>query len=99
MRVWRTLASAALLMAVFTLPPSVGGLTTSTVAAQQPPGHEEFVPLSEIPPEEQIPAFTLVAAAYAAVWIILIGYVWSVSRRLQTVETELTALSRKRNAS
>lgn len=70
-------------------------------AAQSPrppqPAQEEFVPLSEIPPEEQIPAFTLVAAAYAAVWLVLIGYVWSVSRRLQAVERELTTLSRKPN--
>ena len=63
----------------------------------QPPAQEEFVPLSEIPPEEQIPAFTLVAAAYALVWIVLIGYVWSVSRRLQAVESELTSLSRRQS--
>lgn len=62
---------------------------------QPPPGQEEFVPLSEIPPEEQIPAFTLVASAYALVWVVLIGYVWSVSRRLQTVETEIATVSRK----
>lgn len=62
----------------------------------QPPQQEEFVPLSEIPPEEQIPAFTLVGAAYAFVWIVLIGYVWSVSTRLQAVEKELGSLSRKR---
>ena len=63
---------------------------------QPPPGQEEFVPLSEIPPEEQIPAFTLVAVAYAAVWVVLLGYVWSVSRRLQVVERELGQLSHKR---
>jgi CcmD family protein len=67
-------------------------------AAQPPaqPAQEEFVPLSEIPPEEQIPAFTLVAIAYALVWLVLIGYVWSVSRRLHTVESELTTLARKK---
>jgi CcmD family protein len=63
---------------------------------QPPPGQEEFVPLSEIPAEEQIPAFTLVAVAYAAVWVVLIGYVWSVSRRLNVVESELSSLARKR---
>jgi CcmD family protein len=63
--------------------------------SQPPPGQEEFVPLSEIPPEEQIPAFTLVAIAYAAVWIVLLGYVWSLSRRLQSVETDLASLARK----
>lgn len=72
-------------------------VSTAAQAPQPPPGQEEFVPLSEIPPEEQIPAFTLVALAYAAVWVVLIGYVWSVSRRLHTVENELTSLSRKQS--
>jgi CcmD family protein len=69
----------------------------TSVAAQPPPtppGQEEFVPLSEVPPSEQIPAFTLVAAAYAFVWLALMGYVWSVSQRLQKVEKELTQLGR-----
>jgi CcmD family protein len=82
--------AAAIVLLIGTAP------VTAQTPQQAPPGQEEFVPLSEIPPEEQIPAFTLVAAAYAAVWIVLIGYVWSVSRRLQTVESELTTLSRKR---
>lgn len=75
--------------------------SASSAYAQQPPerkppGQEEFVPLSEIPPEEQIPAFTLVAAAYAFVWVALSGYVWSITRRLDKVETEMTAASRAR---
>jgi CcmD family protein len=88
MRIFRTLllGAAVSLMAV-----SAPVLAQS----QPPPGQEEFVPLSEIPAEEQIPAFTLLASAYALVWLVLIGYVWSVSRRLQSVEAELAAVSRK----
>ena len=37
--------------------------------SQPPPAQGEFVPLSEVPPSEQIPAFTLVAASYAFVWL------------------------------
>jgi CcmD family protein len=69
----------------------------ASLAAQQPPtppGQEEFVPLSEVPPSEQIPAFTLVATAYAFVWLALMGYVWSLSQRLQKVEKELRQLGR-----
>jgi CcmD family protein len=66
-----------------------------TPPPKPPPGQEEFVPLSEIPPEEQIPAFTLVAVAYAAVWVVLLAYVWSLSRRLQSVEADLASLARK----
>jgi CcmD family protein len=70
----------------------------AAAAQSQPPqpAQEEFVPLSEIPAEEQIPAFTLVASAYALVWIVLIAYVWSVSRRLRAIEGELASLSRQR---
>jgi CcmD family protein len=76
-------------------------LIPAFAAAQppQPPGQEEFVPLSEIPPEEQIPAFTLVAVAYGVVWLVLLGYVWSIGKRLHGVEREITSLSRNRNAS
>jgi CcmD family protein len=90
MRVFRSFICVALL-SFWVLPVAIDAQTP-----QPPPGQEEFVPLSGIPAEEQIPAFTLVAAAYAAVWIVLLGYVWSVSRRLHVVESELTALSRKR---
>ena len=67
-----------------------------TFAAQpQPP--KEFVPVDDVPPGEQIPAINLVATAYGFVWVVLLGYVWSISRRLKTVESELVALeSRKR---
>lgn len=68
----------------------------SAQPSQPPPAQGEFVPLSEVPPSEQIPAFTLVAAAYGFVWIALMGYIWSVSQRLQKVERELSQLNRGR---
>ena len=40
-------------------------------------------------------AFRLVAIAYGFVWVVLIGYVWSVSRRLQSVERELAKLEQR----
>lgn len=60
--------------------------------AMQPPPQSEFVPMSEVPEGEQIPAFTMVGSAYGFVWVLLLGYVWSIARRLQKVEAELTAL-------
>ena len=65
--------------------------------AEQPQPPKEFVPVDEVPPGEQIPAITLVASAYGFVWVAVLGYVWSIARRLKTVEAELAALeSRKR---
>jgi CcmD family protein len=62
------------------------------VHAMQPPPQSEFVPLSDIPQGEQIPAFTMVGSAYGFVWVALLGYVWTIARRLQKVESELADL-------
>lgn len=91
MRVLRVLVIVAVL-----LTPAASAAQQPPPAPQQPPpAMEGFEPLSEVPPSEQIPAFRLVAIAYGIVWIVLIGYVWSVSHRLQKVERELGTLERK----
>lgn len=64
----------------------------ATATAMQPPPQSEFLPVDDVPPGEQIPAINLVGAAYGFVWVLLLGYVWSISRRLRQVESELTAL-------
>ncbi|HVG86552.1 MAG TPA: CcmD family protein [Vicinamibacterales bacterium] len=65
------------------------------VAAQPQPSPDEFVPVTEVPPEEQIPAINLIGAAYGFVWIVVVGYVWSLGRRMQKAEADLAALERK----
>ena len=62
----------------------------ATTAAQ-----DGFVPMGDIPPEDQMPAAPLVAAAYAAVWAIAIGYLWTIWQRLGTVEAELADVARR----
>ena len=90
MRVLRSLVLTAVLLA-----PAASFAQQPAPPPQPPPAMEGFEPLSEVPPSEQIPAFRLVAIAYSIVWIVLIGYVWSVSQRLQKVERELATLERK----
>ncbi|HYB94273.1 MAG TPA: CcmD family protein [Vicinamibacterales bacterium] len=68
----------------------------ASVDATQPQPPKEFVPVDEVPPGEQIPAINLVAAAYGFVWLAVLGYVWSIARRLKTVETELADLESRR---
>ncbi len=65
------------------------------LGAQPTPSPDEFVPISEIPAEELIPAINLVAAAYAFVWLALFAYVWSLGRRLGQAEADLARLERK----
>ena len=70
-------------------------LAPVAAAAQPQPSPDEFVPISEVPPEEQIPAITLVATAYGLVWVAVLGYVWSLGRRLHAAEREIARLEGK----
>jgi CcmD family protein len=58
----------------------------------QPKQQDEFVPISELPPEEQLPAQPLVIGAYAFAWFVLGAYVLSVARRLDVVRLEIERL-------
>ena len=59
------------------------------------PAQEEFVPLESVPPGDQLPAAPLLVTAYAFIWILVLGYVWSLWRRGSTVEQELNSLKRR----
>lgn len=86
MRLMRTL-SIVILLAAAVLP---------VVAAQQPTAaQDEFVPMSEVPLDEQLPAAPLLVGAYAFVWVAFIGYAWSVTRRIRLVEADLVRLERR----
>ena len=63
-------------------------------AAAQPPQEptDEFVPISELPPAEQMPSAPLVVAAYAFAWLAIGAYVLSVSRRMTDVQREVSRL-------
>jgi CcmD family protein len=70
----------------------------ATAQAQPPPGaaQEGFVPVDQLPkPEDTLPAPRLLATAYGFVWVVLFLYIWSIWRRLATVERELEAVSRR----
>jgi len=62
------------------------------VAAQQPEQQNEYVPIDQLPPQDQLPAAPLLVTAYAVVMVGLFAYVLSVARRLTTVQRELERL-------
>ena len=64
----------------------------SPLAAQQPRQQEEFTPIDQLPPQEQLPAAPLLVGAYAFVLLMLFGYVVMVSRRLSTIRSEVDRL-------
>lgn len=65
------------------------------LAAQQPPAPEGFVPMSEMTNREVLPATPLVFYAYGFVWVALMGYLWSIWRRMARVEQDLDAVRRR----
>jgi CcmD family protein len=72
------------------------GLFAVSVFAQQPPTPPDgFVPASSLPGQEQLPAAPLVIAAYSIVWLLVLGYVWSVWNRIARAERELADVSRR----
>lgn len=66
-------------------------------AAQAPEAssQNEFVPVNEIPPEEQIPAPLMVGAAYGFAWVAVIAYVGLLVRRVGRLERDLQGLERQ----
>jgi CcmD family protein len=83
--VWLTVAGFAM------APPA--GLMTRLSAQEQPPQQqEEFIPIDQLPPQDQLPAAPLLVTAYSFVVLALFAYVLSVARRLGVVQRELDRL-------
>jgi len=90
----------ALLLTMPALAPvCAAGSNSSGAASQQPqpqPGApaatDEFVPISQLPPQDQLPAAPLLVTAYSFVWLALFGYLVSVAQRLAKVKREVERL-------
>lgn len=80
-------------------------LGVSGARGQQPPpasprtappaAQNEYVPVSELPPDEQLPAVPLVFIAYGVIWLAVLIYVVTIWRRQAAVQKELDALKRQ----
>jgi len=82
---WRMRVGGVLLALV------TGAVTLAAQAAQ-----DGFVPVNRAAQvQETIPAATLVGVAYGFVWVMLLGYLWSIWSRLGKVERELEVVSRR----
>src|SRR5712691_1320082 len=94
-------ACLALVLTLFVCTPLIApafaaGSTGFGVAGQQQPEPpkptDEFVPISHLPAQDQLPAAPLLVTAYAFVWLALFGYLVSVARRLSKVQREVERL-------
>jgi CcmD family protein len=72
------------------------GVAAPLLAWQQAPaGQEGFVPVTELPAAQQLPAAPFLIAAYAFIWVALMVYLWSIWRRLGKVEQEIHSLEQR----
>jgi CcmD family protein len=62
------------------------------LAQAQPEQQEQFTPIDQLPPQEQLPAAPLLVTAYAFVLLMLFGYLFIVSRRLTVIQREVERL-------
>jgi CcmD family protein len=70
-------------------------VASAPVVGQQPAQPEqqtEFVPLDQLPPQDQMPAAPLLISAYSVLVLALFAYVVSVARRLAVVQREVERL-------
>ena len=70
----------------------VGAVAAVAQPAESPQQMDEFVPIDELPQQEQIPAANLLIPAYAFVWVAVLVYVVSIARRLGGVQHEVQRL-------
>ena len=71
-----------------------GGVSLDA-SSQAQPAQDEFIPLEQqVPPGDQLPAAPLLVAAYILIWLAVLVYVWSIWRRMMTVERELAILAK-----
>ena len=83
------------------VPALAGTVNAVSLESQQPEAQpqpeppkptDEFVPVSQLPPQDQLPAAPLLIAAYGFVWVALFAYLASVGRRLSKVQREVHRL-------
>jgi CcmD family protein len=69
-----------------------GGADVATGQTRPRAAQDEFVPVSELPQTEQLPAAPLVIAAYSVFWLFPFVYLWTLRRRMAAVDRELADL-------
>jgi CcmD family protein len=95
---WARLGAALLLAGAVGFLPIPAGTPILLGATQPPAGQEEFVPIDQLPPDEELPAAPLVIGAYAIAWLAVFGYLWSIWQRTTRVERDLAELTRRVHA-
>jgi hypothetical protein len=74
-------------------------MLVARLVAQPPATIEEFVPIDQLPPSEQLPGGVFVVIAYGFIWIAAMAYLGSIWRRLGRVQNEIETLRQRAETS
>ena len=64
-------------------------------AFAQQAASDGFVPMSSLPPGEELPAARFVVASFAFFLMLMVFYVWTIWKRLAKVEQDMKELGRR----
>jgi CcmD family protein len=92
MRTLMRVVAAVFVLAGLGFSGSVPDSAAILLAQEQPKQQEEFTPIDQLPPQDQLPAAPLLVGAYAFVLLMLFGYLFMVSRRLSLIQSEVERL-------
>jgi CcmD family protein len=74
----------------------LAGTCATGFASQPPAGQSDFIPVGAAQATaESLPAAPLLIAAYAFVWVAVLGYVLFLWRRMARVQNEIESLERR----
>lgn len=76
----------------------VSFMLVGATAFAQPPGgaaNDGFVPMSSLPPGEELPAARFVIGSYAFFLLLMLFYLWTIWNRLSKVEKDMKELERR----
>lgn len=82
-RIWTTIVALVMVAAPVWAQPAEQG---------SPDG---FVPLSSLPPGDQLPAAPFLVGSYAFFLVLMLFYLWTIWNRLSKVEKEMRDLERR----
>jgi CcmD family protein len=96
MTLLKSVIAVALLLGLAGEARPVATVAAASAHQAQPPAEpeqqEEFIPIDQLPPQDQLPAAPLLIGAYVFVLTALFAYLFSVARRLRSVQRELERL-------
>jgi CcmD family protein len=83
------------LLAAFLCVPAVTAAQAPASTSQPAAAQDGFVPVSQLPPTEELAPGPLVLGAYGFIWVAVLVYVWSLARRLNAVQKDFDTLSKR----